>query len=348
MDYIDLRKLNQDELATVRRQVVRLKKKGLKGKEIESLTGVRVNRISEIWSAYQKGGHEAIVPQKSGRKPGTGALLTKQQEKEIRSIIIDRTPDQVRMSYVLWTRQAVCDLAKRKYRVNVSLRSMTNYLKRWGFNCQRPTKKVYARDDAKLDRFMKEEYPVIAKRALAEKAEIYWGYETGVSNQEYYQRGFSPRGVTPVMRVESKQERINMISAITGRGSLRFMIYEGTMNQQRLIDFMKRLIKDVSRKVYLILDNLKVHHGKMVAAWLEKNKDRIEVFFIPPYSPELNPDEYLNHVLKKDVHAGIRPRTKADLHHKTESFLRRMQRNGEKVRKLFHHPKLAYIRACAS
>ncbi|MDD4103314.1 MAG: transposase, partial [Kiritimatiellae bacterium] len=107
---------------------------------------------------------------------------------------------------------------------------------------QRPTKKVYARDDAKLDRFMKEKYPVIAKRALAEKAEIYWGDETGVSNQEYYQRGFSPKGVTPVMRVESKQERINMISAITGRGSLRFMIYEGTMNQQRLIDFMKRLI----------------------------------------------------------------------------------------------------------
>ena len=251
------------------------------------------------------------------------------------------------MSFALWTRQAICDLVKRKYRINLSLRSATNYLKKWGFTCQRPTKKAYSQDDIKVNRFMKEEYPAISIRAVVENAEIYWGDETGISNQEYYQRGFSPKGITPVMRVEAKHERINMISAITGRGSLRFMIYDGAMNQKLLINFMKRLVKDVDRKVFLILDNLRVHHGKVVAAWLEKNKDKIEVFFIPPYSPELNPDEYLNHVLKKDVHAGIRPRTKADLHSKTESFLRRMQHNCDKVRKLFHHPRLKYIRDCA-
>ncbi len=346
MEYIDLRKLNRDELATIRRQVVRLKKKGLKGKEIESLTGVRVNRISEIWSTYKNCGSKAIVPRKSGRKPGTCTLLTKQQEIEIRQIIIDKTPDQMRMSFALWTRQAICDLVKRKYRIHLSLRSATNYLKKWGFTCQRPTKKAYSQDDVKVNRFMKEEYPAISQRATVEKAEIYWGDETGVSNQEYYQKGFSPKGVTPVMRVESKHERINMISAITGRGSLRFMVYDGGMNQKLLIDFMKRLIKDADRKVFFILDNLKVHHGKMVTAWLEKNKERIEVFYIPPYSPELNPDEYLNHVLKKDVHSGIRPRTKKELHHKTESFLRRMQHNCDKVKKMFHHPKLKYIRDC--
>lgn len=347
MDFIDLRKLNRDELATVRRQVVRLKKKGLKGKEIESLTGVRTNRISEIWSMYKEGGNEAIAPMKTGRKPGSCTLLTQQQEKEIREIILDKTPDQMKMSFALWTRQAICDLVKRKYRINLSLRSATNYLKKWGFTCQRPTKKAYSQDDIKVNRFMKEEYPAISKRAVVENAEIYWGDETGISNQEYYQRGFSPKGITPVMHVEAKHERINMISAITGRGSLRFMIYDGAMNQKLLINFMKRLVKDVDRKVFLILDNLRVHHGKVVAAWLEKNKDKIEVFFIPPYSPELNPDEYLNHVLKKDVHAGIRPRTKADLHSKTESFLRRMQHNCDKVRKLFHHPRLKYIRDCA-
>ena len=185
--------------------------------------------------------------------------------------------------------------------------------------------------------FMKEEYPAISKRANVENAEIYWGDETGISNQEYYQRGFSPKGVTPIMSVETKHERINMISAITGRGRLRFMIYDGAMNQKLMINFMRRLIKDVGRKVFLILDNLKVHHGKLVAAWLEQNKDKIEVFFIPPYSPEINPDEYLNHVLKKNVHSGIRPRTKPDLHHKTESFLRKMQHNSDGVRNLFQH-----------
>jgi transposase len=148
------------------------------------------------------------------------------------------------------------------------------------------------------------------------------------------------------MRVAARHERINMISAITGHGSLRFMIYDGAMDQKLLINFMKRLIKDGERKIFLILDNLKVHHGKAVASWLEKNKDKIEVFFIPPCSPELNPDEYLNHVLKKDVRAGTRPRTRADLRSKTESFLRRMQHNSDKVRKLFHHPRLKYIRDC--
>lgn len=346
MDLLDLRKLNRDELSMVRGQVVRLKKKGLKGKEIESLTGVRTNRISEIWSMYKKGGNKAIEPEKSGRKPGTCTLLTKQQEKEVQQIIIDKTPDQLKMSFALWTRQAICDLVKRKYRIELSLRSATNYLKRWGFTCQRPAKKAYAQDDIKVNRFMKEEYPAISKRAAVENAEIYWGDETGVSNQEYYQRGFSPKGVTPVIRVESKHERINMISAITGHGSLRFMIYDGAMNQKLLIDFMRRLVKDAGRKVFLILDNLKAHHGKLVAAWLEKNRDKIEVFYIPPYAPEINPDEYLNHVLKKDVHSGIRPRTKEDLHHKTESFLRRMQHNGDKVRKLFQHPRLIYISDC--
>jgi len=346
MEYIDLRKLNRDELAITRKQIVRLKKQGLKGKEIESLTGVRRNRISEIWTAYSKGGSEAIKPRKSGRKPGTCTVLSKEQEEEIKQIIIDKTPDQIKMSFSLWTRQAICEMVKHKYQITLTERSATNYLKRWGFTCQRPTKKAYSQDDVKVNRFMKEEYPAISKRAITENAEIYWGDETGISNQEYYQRGFSPKGITPVMRVESKHERINMISAITGRGSLRFMIYDGAMNQKLLINFMKRLTKDVDRKVFLILDNLRVHHGKLAAAWLEKNKDRIEVFFIPPYSPEINPDEYLNHVLKKNVHKGTRPRTKKDLHHRTESFLRKMQHNREKIMKLFHHPRLQYIRDC--
>ena len=343
-DIQDLRSLNDDELHTVRRQVVRLKKKGMSGKAVEALTGVRANRVSEIWSKYKKFGEASLKPGKRGRRPGTQTILTPEQEKVIRNTIIDKTPEQVKLSFGLWTRQAISDLVKRMFKVDLPLRSVTNYLKRWGFTCQRPTKKAYSQDDVKVDRFMKEEYPAIAKRASEEDAEIYWGDETGVSNQEYYQRGFSPKGVTPVMRTESRQEKISMISAITGRGTTRFMIYDGAMNQRTLISFMRRLINDARRKVFFILDNLRVHHGKMVQAWLEKHKDKIELFFLPPYSPELNPDEYLNHVLKRDVHSGERPRTKKDLHHKTESLMRRTRHNPEKVRKLFHHPKLDYIR----
>ena len=157
---------------------------------------------------------------------------------------------------------------------------LSRYLKRWGLTCQRPTKRAYGQDIARIERFKKEEYPVIAARAKADDADIYWGDETGVSNTENFERGFSPKGQPPVLPVETKRERINMISAITNKGSVRFMIYDQTMNQQLLLDFLKRLTKDTQRKVFLILDNLRVHHGKLVSAWLEKNTDKIEVFFL--------------------------------------------------------------------
>ena len=155
--------------------------------------------------------------------------------------------------------------------------------------CQRPTKRARDQDIARIERFKKEEYPAIAKRAKLEKADIYWGTETGVSNCENFERGFSEKENPPVLPVETKRERINMISAITNQGNVRFMVYEQKMNQQLFIDFMRRLIRESNRKIFFIVDNLRVHHGKIVAAWLEKHKNEIEVFFLPPYAPEYNP-----------------------------------------------------------
>ena len=133
-----------------------------------------------------------------------------------------------------------------------------------------------------------------------------------------------------------------MISALNSRGSVRFMLYEDSMNQQRLIAFMRSLIRQAKQKIFLILDNLKVHHGKLVAKWLTKHKDKIELFFLPPYAPESNPDEYLNHALKLSVHSGELPRTLSDIRHKTESFMRMLQRNRPHVSAFFRHPSLSY------
>lgn len=187
------------------------------------------------------------------------------------------------------------------------------------------------------------EYPAVLQRAKAENAVIFWGDETGVTNRENHERGFAPRGQTPIVTMESKQERMNMISAISADGMVRFMLYEDNMTQQRLLAFMRRLAADSKRKIFLILDNLKVHHGKIVAAWLEKHQDKIEVFFLPPYSPELNPDEYLNHALKRDVHSGCLPVSTQDISHKIRSFLGRLQRNPGRVSAFFHHPAVSYI-----
>ena len=166
----------------------------------------------------------------------------------------------------------------------------------------------------------REEYPAISRRAKAENDIIYRADETGVSNCEIAERGFSPKGRRPVLPAETKRQRVNMLSAVNSQGKVRFMIYQDIMNQQRLIRFMERLIRVSKQKVFLILDNLKVHHGKLAASWLEKHKDKIEVFFLPPYAPEYNPDEYLNHALKISVHTGQQPYTREDLCYKIQKL----------------------------
>ena len=134
-----------------------------------------------------------------------------------------------------------------------------------------------------------------------------------------------------------------MISAVSSQGKVRFMIYQGTMNQQRLICFLERLVRGSKRKVFLILDNLKVHHGKRVTAWLDKHKDKMEVFFLPPYAPEYNPDEYLNHALKISVHSGRLPYTSEAISHKMQSFMRKLQHHPLTVSNFFLHSLLSYL-----
>ena len=155
------------------------------------------------------------------------------------------------------------------------------------------------------------------------------------------ERGFAPKGQPPVLPVETRRERVNMLSAISSQGNVRFMVYQDSMDQRRLIQFMQRLISTSERKVFLILDNLRVHHGKLVSSWLEKHKAQMEVFFLPPYAPEYNPD--VNHALKLSVHTGNLPYTAQDISHNIHSFMRRLQHNPSLISRFFLHPRLSYI-----
>jgi len=344
MDKPDLRKLTPEALYEIRKQVIRQKERGLMNLEVSANTGLNKDMVSQIWCTYKNEGLQGLKPKKPGRKTGKSMKLSKEQQSQIRKAIIDKTPDQLKLAYSLWTRQAICDYIKRVHGVSLTLRSISNYLKAWGLTCQRPTKRAIAQDDVKVRVFMEQEYPASAKRAKEEKAAIYWGDETGISNRENYQRGFAPKGHPPVIRIQVKREKINMLSAITNQGKVRFMIFKNSINQQKLIEFMQRMIKDIPEKVFFILDNLKVHHGKLVQAWLAEHKDRIELFFIPPYSPERNPDEYLNNALKHDVHSGLKPHTAAQLNSKTQSFMRRLQHHPARVQAFFEHENLRYLK----
>ena len=255
---------------------------------------------------------------------------------------MDKEPDQLKLPFALWTRIAVQQLIKQMYAIDMPMRTVGEYLKRWGYTPQKPLRRAYEQNPKAVQKWLDEQYPAIVKRAKMEQAEIHWGDETGLCNDSQYGRSYSPRGKTPAMRLPAKRERINLISSITNQGKVRFMLYRHTMNSQTLIKFLKRLIKDVGQKVYLILDNLRVHHGKIVKEWLEEHQEHIEIFFLPSYSPELNPDEYLNCDLKAGVHAGVPARTKNQLAKKAISHLRMLQKKPMRVAKYFKHPKIAY------
>jgi transposase len=344
MEKFDARKAKKEVQQALRDQVVRLRRQGKANKDVAEFLGMSPSRSSTIWQKYVKGGKKEIALGTRGRRHGDKRSLSEEQERHIQKLIVDKTPDQLKFPFALWTREAVRQLVGRHYGIAMPIRTVGEYLKRWGFTPQKPIKRAKEQNNRAVEHWLKNAYPKIAQAAKKEKAEIYWGDETGVQNGANRVRGYGPKGVTPVLRITAKKAHISMISAITNEGKVRFMVYREAMSQAKLITFMGRLIRDAGRKVYLILDNLNVHHGKIVTGWLEVHKEQITVFYLPSYSPELNPDEYLNGDLKGSVHSGTHAGTEADLKHKTQSFMRRLVRRPHRVRSYFHHPMVAYAR----
>jgi transposase len=335
------KRLSPEEQYQIRLSIIRLSNQGLKTAEIVRLLDVSARHVGATKNAYKKDGIAGIRAKKRGRRPGDQRLLSPEQEHELRSALVDKSPDQLMLKCCMWTRQSVAELIKRWYGIDMRLSTLGYYLERWGFSFQRPVKMAYKQNPEKVGRWLDEIYPSIAERAGAEGAEIYWGDETGVQNTADYLRGYAPVGQTPVVRVEARKFKANLLSAISNKGKVRFMIYE-KMSPDKLIDFMRRLVGDAKRKVFLILDNLRTHHANKVSAWLEKHKGEIEVFFLPPYMPEYNPDEYLNSDMKRAIGNRPMPRCENDIVKNVRSYMKFLRETPNKIVSFFTAPCVRY------
>jgi transposase len=335
------KRISPEEQFQLRKSIIRLEKQGKKTKEIAEILDVSERHVNATKKAYRERGFEGIKLKTRGRRVGDGRSLTPEQEKEIRNMIVEKNPEQLKLKGCMWTRKNIAELIKQLYGIKMPLSTLGYYLERWGFSVQRPTVKAYKQDPEKVEHWLNEVYPSIAERARAENAEIYWGDETGVQNTADYLRGYAPIGQTPVVEKEAQKFKANLLSAISNKGKVRFLIYE-KLSPDKLIDFMRRLVKDTKRKVYLILDNLRIHHAKKVNTWLDKHKDEIEVFFLPPYSPEYNPDEYLNGDLKREVGNRPMPRSHSDIVRNVRSHLKSLQLDPNKVKSFFKAPSVKY------
>lgn len=343
MEKKDARSLTQEQQETLRFTAVRMVfEQGYTQRETGKALGVTRQEVNRWCRKYEKFGWDSLKVAKRGRRPGEQAALKPDQCAPVVKLISDKMPDQLKLPFVLWTRAAVRDLVEERFGVTLSLVTIGNYLKRWGFTAQKPTRRAYAQEGAAVAAWREKVYPEIANRAKAEGAVIFWGDEGKVTNQVHAGRSYSKKGQTPVVKECAKKLKLNHISAVTNRGEMRFMTYTARMTQKKYILFLARLIQSSDKKVFFIADNLSVHHGKIVRAWAEEHADEIELFFIPSYAPETNPDEYLNRDLKKNVHGKRAPKTFAELKANVLSFMRRLQKSPERVMKYFNGRDVAY------
>jgi transposase len=343
MELVDARKLSQDAQESLRLRAVKaVIDEGMSQKEVARLMGVARGVVNKWVMKYRRKGAESLLKKRRGRRSEDMKALKPHQCATIVTMITDRCPDQLKLPFALWTREAVRDLISQRYGVVLALNTVGLYLKRWGFTPQKPLRRAYQRQDSYVQKWLKETYPAIAKRAHQEKAEIHWGDEAGFRSDHQTGTSYSPRGKTPVIEVTAKRFRTNMISTISNKGTLRFMVFDENFTVDVLLAFLERLIRKAPQKIFLILDNHKVHHAYRVKQWVEDHKHKLEIFYLPPYSPELNPDELLNQDVKSNAVGRKRAKTLPELKSNLRQYLMGTKRNPLIVRSFFHKVEVLY------
>jgi transposase len=338
----DARKLDTAAQQEKRNTAARLFKKEFEVKEIAKIAGVHYSRIYEWKRLYKQGGVEALKIKKRGRVKNTCKVLTPKQEKHIISLLIDKTPKELKFKFALWTRESVKALIDRECDMNMPISTVGNYLKQWQFTSKKPIKRAYERNDAKAKAWIEEEYPKIKSEAKAQDAAIWWADETSCVSLPNTLKGYAPKGIKPVLEHPASKFRINMISAITNTGKSMFALYDEAINAQRFIEFLQKVIDSSDKKVYMILDNLRVHHAKIVKSWIEEHQERIALFYLPAYSPDLNPDEYLNQDYKRSANSKSIPQNVKELERNTKAYMESLQNNTQKVANFFGHEAVKY------
>jgi transposase len=346
MDKQDARKLKPAAQYELRKQVIRAYRRGRNRVQISEEVGLSYPAVCQIVKHFlgsEEKSMSVLSPRQRGRRDGEDRLLAPDQEDAIQRLICERRPEQLKMEFALWNRGAVMQLIEREYGIKLSIRSVGDYLKRWGFTPQKPIKRAYEQRPEAVQKWLDEEYPAIAHRAKAEGAEIHWGDETALVNSDVRGHGYAPAGKTPVACiVGGTRQKLSMIATVTNQGKARWMIIEEAFNSDRLVEFLQALIKDAGKKVFLILDNLKVHHSKPVKAWVGEHMDKIELFYLPSYSPELNPEERLNADVKHAIGSKVPVRTKPKLRAAANDHMVMLENNPERVKSYFQDPRVKY------
>jgi transposase len=341
----DARQLSDEALEVLRLRALRGVELGFSEADMADVLGVSRDTVSRWWTAYRSGGVDALPHDRTGRPVGSGRLLSDEQANQIQSLIDKNAPEQLGIQSALWTRRAVGELIHKEFNIDMAERTVGEYLRRWGYTAKKPQRHARKQDPDEVAQWLEETYPAIEKQAVKEDAEIHWCDETGAVADHHPGTGYSPKGEPVTIDVPGPHIRMNQISTITNEGTVRFMTYKGTMDSALFLEFLGRLLRTSTKKILLITDRLKAHEDVKVKEWIEAHHDRIQIFFLPKYSPEMNPVEYLNHDMKQTINAEGLPDNKNTLRARMQGFMRKLYHMPEHVISYFLHPSVQYASA---
>lgn len=342
MNKQDARLLNPITQNYLRQQAIRLREQGKRIGEIAVYLGVHRTTVSGWWRQYQQEGAVALKQQSRGAKLGEGRTLNPTEEAKVQRLIRKHFPDELNIDSALWTRSAVQTLIADECGVEMPIRTVGEYLKRWRYTPQKPLKRAYEQDPQAVKAWLETTYPAIEQRALRSDAEIAWADESGLRSDAQVGRGYAPIGQTPEIQPSTQRVSVNYIASISNQGKVRFMLYTQKLTTQVFITFLERLIAKRTRKLMWIVDRHPVHRSNAVQQWLHEHQANIEMHFLPPYSPQLNPAEYLNCDVKHGVHSKPPTRNLSQLKGRVSSHLHKLQKLPARIIKYFKHPSIAY------
>jgi transposase len=334
----DGRKLKHDVLEALRMRAVHRVEEGESPEAVIKALGMNRRTVYKWIALYREGGAVALKARPLSGRP---LKLNGTKLQWIFRTVVTKNPLQLRFPFALWTREMVRELIERKYGIRLSVVSVGRLLKKLGLTCQKPLMRAFQQDPIIVQQWIEKEYPAIRRLARQQKAEIYFEDEAGIRSDHHVGTTWGMRGRTPVVRTTGARFSMNMISAITSKGTMRFMTYPGKMKAPVFCEFLKRLIDNASTKIFLILDGHPVHRSSKVKKLVQATKGRLRLFYLPPYSPELNPDELVwNNVKSKVGRSSIKGPD--DFQEKVRHHLKSLQRTPEKIRGFFNEPNLRY------
>lgn len=339
----DARSLSPKTQEALRRRVVEAVRQGMTQTAAARVFQVARPTVSRWVGLAEEGTLRALRAQPRGRPPGT--QVSARVAAGVVRRILGRCPDQLRLPFSLWTREAVQQLLERDFGIAVSVWTVGRYLRNWGLTPQKPVTRAYEQDDAAVRRWLDERYPAIRAEAARLGAEVHWGDEMGLRSDHHAGRSYGRRGETPVVPATGQRFRCNVISSLTNRGRLAFMVFRDGFNAAVFLRFLRRLVRLVRRPVFLIVDGHPVHRAKRVTRWLDAHVDDLRLFFLPGYSPELNPDEFLNHDVKANAVGRRRAHDQSELVGNVRTYLRITQKQPRIVQRYFHAQSVRYAAA---